>query len=36
MVVQADHFEIPEDYKDGDFLPDGFFDDHESEKVDET
>jgi hypothetical protein len=36
MVVQADHFDIPEDYKDGDFLPDGFFDDHESEKVDET
>ena len=39
MVVQADHFDIPEDYKDGEILPDGFFDEHESEKddkVDET
>lgn len=36
MVVQADHFDIPEDYKDGDFLPEGFFDDHESQKADES
>jgi hypothetical protein len=26
----ADHLEIPEDFTDGQMLPDGFFDEHES------